>query len=204
MPSCVLEQINFRRKWPNTFSIRGNKCVVNPLKGNSVFHSSSYFIVVAIILVIASIAIPSLLNAMMSGRESATVGNLRALTSANATYQTAWSNGFAPTLAALAPPSGGGNGTCDTAGLIDAVLASGTKSQYTYTYSAGSAVASKPSNCGTAGVTSFEISAVPMTVGKSGRKSFCLDSNGTIHQDPNGGGIADDAACQALAAIGQN
>jgi type IV pilus assembly protein PilA len=141
---------------------------------------------------------------MMSSRESATVGNLRALTSANATYSTAWGNGFAPTLTTLAPPSGGGSDTCDAAGLVDAILASGSKSQFTYTYNPGTAVVNKPANCGTAGVTSFEVSAVPVTVGKSGRKSFCLDSKGTIHNDPTGAAITDDAACMALAPIGTN
>src|SRR5208337_4129381 len=92
-------------------------------------------IVVAIILIIASIAIPNLLRARMSANEAAAVSAVRTVNTAQISYNSAYPEvGYAATLAALGgtactPP----NST--SACLIDIQLASGTKNGYAYTLS---------------------------------------------------------------------
>ena len=66
-------------------------------------------IVVAIIGIIAAIAIPSLLRARVSANESATLGDIRALISAQAAYQSANSGLYEGALSCLTEPA---NGAC--------------------------------------------------------------------------------------------
>ena len=89
---------------------------------------------VAIILIIAAIAIPNLLRSRIAANEASAVGSLRTLNTAEITYNTTYPNvGFACTLAAMGG-SGSGTATSAAAGLIDANLASGTKSGYSFSF----------------------------------------------------------------------
>ena len=66
------------------------------------FSLIELLIVVAIILIIASIAIPSLINARRSANEASAAGSIRAINSAQISYSSAYpATGFANTLAAL-------------------------------------------------------------------------------------------------------
>ena len=86
------------------------------------FSLIELLIVVAIILVIASIAIPNLLRSRIAANEASAVGSLRAINTAQVTYASTYpSNGFAYALSFL-----GGTGTYATyvhALLLDPVLA---------------------------------------------------------------------------------
>ena len=97
------------------------------------FSLIELLIVVAIILVIAAIAIPSLIRARISANEAAAVQNCRTITSAQVIYYTTYGIGFSGSLANLQSPTSG-NPTSSAADLIDSILASGTKSGYTVTY----------------------------------------------------------------------
>lgn len=66
------------------------------------FSLIELLIVVAIILIIASIAIPNLLRARMSANEASAVGAVRTLNTAQISYNSAYpSVGYAATLADL-------------------------------------------------------------------------------------------------------
>jgi len=97
------------------------------------FSLIELLIVVAIILIIASIAIPNLLRARMNANETAAVQAVRTINTAQIEYNSAYPTvGFANSLAALggtscAPPS------ATSACLIDTQLASGTKTGYAFT-----------------------------------------------------------------------
>src|SRR5271168_2205266 len=99
------------------------------------FSLIELLIVVAIILIIAAIAVPSFLHSRMAANESAAVAALRTLNTAQISYNSAYpSVGFAATMGALsgtscAPPSS--TGAC----LIDTALAAGTKSGYNFALS---------------------------------------------------------------------
>src|SRR5260370_4422365 len=64
-------------------------------------------IVVAIIGIIAAIAIPSLLRARVSANESATIGDMRTVISAQAAYQSSNAGFYDGKLTCLVKPSGG-------------------------------------------------------------------------------------------------
>ena len=127
------------------------------------FSLIELLIVVAIILIIASIAIPNLLRARMSANEAGAVQAVRTINTAQISYNSMYPNvGFANTLAALggtscAPPSS--TGAC----LIDSQLASGTKNGYAFTL------------VGTTGtpVATYQIIASPISPNQTGVRYFC-------------------------------
>src|SRR2546422_820026 len=125
------------------------------------FSLIELLIVVAIILVIAAIAIPSLLHAKMSGNEASAVGSLHAIISASQTYASTYGVGYPPSLAAMGPAA---IATATAADLLDSVLTSGSKSGYAFVYSASTPVGGV--------ILSFSITADPLTRGTSGQRSF--------------------------------
>src|SRR5262249_24700466 len=92
------------------------------------FSLIELLIVVAIILIIAAIAIPSLLRSRMLANQTAAASALRPINTAQVTYTTTWPQiGFASSLVNLGP--GAGLTACPAAGptsvaacLIDGVL----------------------------------------------------------------------------------
>ena len=141
------------------------------------FSLIELLIVVAIILIIAAIAIPNLLRAKISANESSAAASVRSVVTANIEYLTSYpQEGYAPNLASLGP----GAATCATSGptstnacIVDAVLASGTKSGY--------ALASAPN--GSVPYQGFVASATPSTPGTSGVKGFCAEDDGVVRSE---------------------
>src|SRR5664279_6147983 len=127
------------------------------------FSLIELLIVVAIILIIAAIAVPSFLRSRMAANESAAVGALRTLNTAQVSYNSAYpSVGYASTLTALggsscAPPSS------SSACLIDTSLAGGLKSGYTFTLSN---VSGTPNS-------TYNVIATPVLWNYSGIRYFC-------------------------------
>ncbi|HVP52013.1 MAG TPA: prepilin-type N-terminal cleavage/methylation domain-containing protein [Terriglobales bacterium] len=129
------------------------------------FSLVELLIVVAIILIIAAIAIPSLLRSRIAANEASAVGSLRIINTAEITYNTTYGAtvGFA-NLSALGPYASGGSPSSAAAGLLDANLAAGAKSGYTFTV-----VALGTNN------STYESTAAPQSPGTSGRRYFCSD-----------------------------
>jgi prepilin-type N-terminal cleavage/methylation domain-containing protein len=140
------------------------------------FSLIELLIVVAIILIIAAIAIPNLLRSRIAANQASAVGSLRTLNTAEVTYSSTYNVGFSGTLAYLAPDaSGGTTPTSTAAGLIDSVLASGSKSGYNFTYAAGAADSSNRIN-------TYTIIAVPIT-SSTGTNYYFTDQSGVIRQN---------------------
>src|SRR5437899_2015559 len=159
------------------------------------FSLIELLIVVAIILIIAAIAIPNLLRSKMAANESSAASMTRTLYTAGVTYSSTWSNGFPTNIGNLAPAA---VATCDKADLIDAVLASGTKSGYNYSFNQDTAVAVKGAGCAAAGSVQFSAGGSPIKVDVSGKRTFCASADGVIHVAGAGGAVpATAAACQA-------
>jgi len=152
------------------------------------FSLIELLIVVAIILIIAAIAIPNLLRSRIAANEASAVGSLRTLNTAEITYNTTYpQTGFAATLGQLGG-SGAGTATSSAAGLIDANLALGTKSGYTFALHDTSGTP----------VSQYETSADPVTAGTTGQRHFCSDMSGVIQQSTSAA-PATVTACEALA-----
>ena len=156
------------------------------------FSLIELLIVVAIILIIAAIAIPNLLRSRMAANEASAVGSLRTMNTAAVTYQSTWGNGFPPTLTTFAPPAAP-PATCDTADLLDAVLAcpAGTdcaKSGYKFNYAgvAATVMTTKPANCAAAGFGSYDSTAAPLNIGSTGQRGFSSSESGVIYFDATG------------------
>ena len=133
------------------------------------FSLIELLIVVAIILIIAAIAIPNLLRSRVAANEASAVASLHTLDTAEMTYSLTYPNvGFAA-LSALGP-SGSSSPTSAAAALIDANLASGTKSGYTFTVTTGSGTPA----------ASYQSTAAPVTPGTTGQRYFCSDASGVI------------------------
>ena len=111
-------------------------------------------IVVAIIAILASIAIPSMLSARKSGNEMSAIVSLRTLTTVNVQYRTRFSE-YSTNLDSL-----------QTTGYIDSVLGAGTKSGYTFTYVGAS--------------DTWFVLAEPVTMATTGDRSFFVDHTGVI------------------------
>ena len=158
----------------------------NRQKNQKGFSLIELLVVVAIILIVAAIAIPNLLQARVAANEASAVGSLRTINTAMITYIDNYPTvGFAPTLAALggfncAPPDQ--TGAC----LIDSGLASGTKSGYTF----------NSTGIGTAPAGQYF--AVGLPVPGAGNRSFCSIEDGVVYYDPTGANIPDHDSCAAL------
>jgi type IV pilus assembly protein PilA len=144
------------------------------------FSLIELLIVVAIILIIAAIAIPNLLRARISANESAAVGALRTVNTAEISYNSTYPTvGFASTLQILgdggtATNCGGSTAPTSTgACLIDSALESGTKSGYSF---AISNVTGTP-------FSTYNIIAQPVTPNQTGVRYFCSFADAVVRNN---------------------
>ncbi|HEY4762551.1 MAG TPA: prepilin-type N-terminal cleavage/methylation domain-containing protein [Candidatus Sulfotelmatobacter sp.] len=133
------------------------------------FSLIELLIVVAIILIIAAIAVPSLMRARLTANEASAVGSIRSINSAEISYNAMYSTlGFATSLPYLGGPAGAACVPSTSSGcFIDSLLSGGMKSGYTFTLQIGSSPA-------VGSVTpSYSILAAPQDPTISGSHYFC-------------------------------
>ena len=157
------------------------------------FSLIELLIVVAIILIIAAIAIPNLMRARMAANDSSAAASERTIITGEIGYSAAYPTigfGTLPVLGGAVPCTPGVLTGC----LIDNNLAlNGTpagagKSGYTFTYTAG-----EKSN---GAIRSYNITAVPVQVGKTGWRRFYSDESGEIHSNALGSANASSPTIQ--------
>ncbi len=138
------------------------------------FSLVELLIVVAIILIIAAIAIPSLLRSRMAANEASAVGTLRSLNTACITYNSTY-GGFPDNLVSMGPPPPGVNPDKTAADLVDQILSKDPayKSGYTITYVPG-----PPDAIGN--IVSYTLNADPLVINKTGVRQFYTDRSGVI------------------------
>lgn len=149
------------------------------------FSLIELLIVVAVILIIAAIAIPSFMRSRMRANEAAAVGNLKNIATAETIYLTTYGIGYSTTL----PKLGGNLVSVDSnnAGLIDTVLASGNKGGYSFNYTV---TASDPLGH----AVGFAVSAEPLGVGTTGDNYYYIDQSAIIRHSTTGPATASDPA----------
>src|SRR5487761_2242668 len=150
-----------------------------PAKAGHGFSLIELLVVVAIILIIAAIAIPNFLRARIAANEAAAVENMRTITTANVIYSTTYGIGYAASLAKMGPPPGSGPVSANAAGLIDDILATGTRTGYVYTYVAG------PVSAGGT-IDAYTLKADPVASNITGTRHFFVDATGVIRFNPSG------------------
>lgn len=171
------------------FRIQEDRRATNRVTRSSGFSLIELLIVVAIILIIAAIAIPSFLRSKMAANEAAAIENTRTITTSNVVYSTTYGVGYAANLAKMATPPPPGPVTANAAGLLDNILASGTKSGYVYTYVAG------PLGAGGA-IDAYTLQADPLTSNITGTRHFFVDATGVIRFNSAGAAGPTDSPVQ--------
>jgi prepilin-type N-terminal cleavage/methylation domain-containing protein len=142
------------------------------------FSLIELLIVVAIILIIAAIAIPNLLQSRMAANEASAVASVRSLTTAEIAYFNSYPTvGYSASLTNL-----GGAGPCTpaptTACLIDNFLATaspgGTPKSGYFFLATGSITGGAMYN------DAYVIGAAPLAVNRSGNRDFCSVIDGVL------------------------
>jgi len=154
------------------------------MKKQKGFSLIELLIVVAIILIISAIAIPSYLRSRMQANEASAASSLRMINTAAVTYSSTYvAVGFPAALADM----GGVNpctATPTSACLLDELVSLGTKSGYSFVWTGDGATPS----------VAYTVTGTPMVVGASGQRMFCSDQTGLIRNDPSGSGCTEASA----------
>lgn len=123
-------------------------------------------IVIAIIAIIAAIAIPNLIEARKHGNESAAIGSLKAISSAQSLFREGDKDGDGTldygSLAELSAQN-----------LVDSVLGGGTKQGYNFVASSG-------------GQFTWDADGQPSVAGTTGDRYFYTDHTGVIYYTTTG------------------
>ena len=141
-------------------------------------------IVMSVILILMTLAVPAMQKTIKRAHQTSAISSLRDLNSMEGEYNSNYPvHGFACTLAQLGGKAGSGPPTWEAAQLIPEDLASGNKAGYTFTISG----CAKTTINNVDQYNSYQINAVPNSVGHSGDNGYCTDENALIHYDPKGG-----------------
>jgi len=148
------------------------------------FTLMELLIVIAIILILMLMAIPTIGSLTKKGNETSAINSVQTIVKAELQYQSTYpANGFACTLPALAGDPNSGPPSPGSAQILQGDLPSGYKSGYVFTLTCKDKITVN----GTDRSNGYSITAVPQTIGKTGDRGFCADQFGSIKYDPAGG-----------------
>ena len=139
-------------------------------------------IVIAIISIIASIGVPGLLRARMTGNETTAIATLRVTSTSQVAYSAACGNGGnATSYLVLGTPPAAGSEAFISADL--GASATPAKSGYNFAMGAGAA-GGGPIDClGRATNAGYYATAQPQTFGTTGTRAFAVNITSTVWQN---------------------
>jgi type IV pilus assembly protein PilA len=148
------------------------------------FTLMELLIVMAIIAILMLIAIPTVGSLKKHADEISAIQSVRAIQQAQMQYESTYpTNGYTCDLKSLGGDPSAGAPSPTSAQILQGDVTSGYKSGYIIAISN----CSKVTVNGADRNTSYTVTAVPQTVGKTGDRGFCSDQFGTIKSDPTGG-----------------
>ena len=159
------------------------------------FSLIELLLVVAIILIIAAIAIPSLTRSRSAANESAAVAALRTINVGEATFASTYNSGYSEDLRRLGAPASG-SASVTAADLLDPILSANapgstgpnnfTKSGYVFVYT--------PTGGSTTfgSVFRYQVNADPQARGSTGRQSFYTDQSSLVRANASAAATASD------------
>jgi type IV pilus assembly protein PilA len=141
-------------------------------------------IVMSVMLILMTLAVPQMLKLTKTAHETSAMQSVRTIVQAQLQYNSQYpANGFACSLPQLGGDPKSGAPSAQSAQLVPPDLAGGSKAGYAFAIT----------NCNKVTVnnqdmyTSYQVTAVPLSVGKSGDRGFCGDENNHLTFDPAGG-----------------
>src|SRR4051794_33925582 len=132
------------------------------------FSLIELLIVIAIILIIITVAVPKYQSAMKFARETAVMEGIKTIHSAEQLYYSTYGK-YATSLTELGPPTGGSSPSPSSGDFIDGTLASGVKGGYKFTVSANNG--------------GYIVNANPVVFGVDGGRTFFSDQSHIIRQN---------------------
>ncbi len=155
-----------------------------PRRDDAGFTLVELLIVMSVILILITLAIPGFERVHIKADQTSAIASVRMLNSMEAEYNSNYpSHGYACSLATLGGKAGSGTPTPEAAQQIPEDLATGAKTADNFVVS----------NCAKNTVNnvdqynSYQITATPVAVGRSGNNGYCSDETGQIRFDPKGG-----------------
>jgi type IV pilus assembly protein PilA len=162
---------------------RGRRVGQNGRQPNG-FTLMELLIVIAIILILMLMAIPTIGSLKKKANETSAINSVQVISKAELQYESTYPmNGYSCTLPALGGDPNSGAPSAAGAQILQGDLTGGYKSGYIFALN----------NCTKVTVnsvdryTGYKITAVPQTVGKTGDRGFCSGESGSITFDPAGG-----------------
>jgi len=147
------------------------------------FSLIELLIVLTIIGIVASIAVPNLLASRRAANEASAQQSMRTIASCEATYQTTFGSGNYTDLTALG-----------TRKLLDSVLSTGQKSGYTFVFTP---MAGSPAQ-----YWGYALPTTTSGIGQTGTRRFAISEDGVLRGDSLLSAPANAAAVKAMTPLG--
>ncbi|MGA2889122.1 MAG: prepilin-type N-terminal cleavage/methylation domain-containing protein [Terracidiphilus sp.] len=162
---------------------KNSNCRIRRAMQPNGFTLMELLIVIAIILILMLMAIPTIGSLKKSANRTSAIQSIRAIQQAQMQYESTYpANGYACQLSALGGDPSAGPASPTNAQILQGDITSGFKSGYIFTIGN----CTKVTVNGTDRITSYTVTAVPQTVGKTGDSGYCSDQFGSIKYDPTG------------------
>jgi type IV pilus assembly protein PilA len=148
------------------------------------FTLMELLIVISIMLILMLMAIPNFNKMRITAHETSAINSLKQIYTAQIQYQTTFPQaGYSSTLTALGGDPKQGTPSPTSAQLLQGDLPAGIKDGYVFSI----VNITKVTVNNVDQVTSYEVTAVPQAVGKTGNRGFCIDTLNEVKVDPQGG-----------------